>query len=241
MSEDKPPEEKRRWKGPPKTAKADSGRGGEGKTQHAFRAKSESSKKWLERQLNDPYVRRAKADGWRARAAFKLLELDERFSLLRKGQRIVDLGAAPGGWAQVCVKTGAGRIVGIDLLPVEPLVGVTFLQKDFLDDDAGEQLMRLLGGAPELVLSDMAANTTGHTRTDQIKTGALADVAAHFAMDVLAPGGAFVTKAFQGGVDTSLLSDLKQAFATVRHAKPPASRQESSEVYLVAQGFKGRV
>jgi 23S rRNA (uridine2552-2'-O)-methyltransferase len=240
MSEDKPPEEKRRWKGPPKTVKADSGRGGEGKTQRAFRAKSESSKKWLERQLNDPYVRRAKADGWRARAAFKLLELNERFSLLRKGQRIVDLGAAPGGWAQVCVKAGAGKIVGIDLLPVEPLVGVTFLQKDFLDDDAAEQLMRLLGGAPELVLSDMAANTTGHTRTDQIKTGALADVAAHFAMDVLAPGGAFVTKAFQGGVDTSLLSDLKQAFATVRHAKPPASRQESSEVYLVAQGFKGR-
>ncbi len=236
MSEDPP--EKRRWKGPKGEVKS-SGRG-DGKTERAKHAKTESSKKWIERQLNDPYVRRAHAEGWRARAAFKLIELDEKFGLLKKGQRIVDLGVAPGGWAQVAVKKGAGAVVGIDLLPVDPIHGVILLEKDFLDEDAPAALIAALGGAPDLVLSDMAANTTGHVRTDQIKTGALADAAASFAMDVLAPGGAFVTKAFQGGVDTSLLTELKKAFATVKHAKPPASRQESPEVYLVAQGFRGR-
>mgnify|MGYP001809904541 FL=1 len=232
------PPEKRRWTGPRGEVKS-SGRG-EGKTERAKKAKTESSKKWIERQLNDPYVRRAKAEGWRARAAFKLMELDEKFGLLKKGQRVVDLGVAPGGWAQVVVKKGAVAVVGIDLLPVDPIPGVILLEKDFLDEDAPAALMAALGGAPDLVLSDMAANTTGHVRTDQIKTGALADAAAHFAMDVLAPGGAFVTKAFQGGLDAALLAELKQAFATVKHAKPPASRQESPEVYVVAQGFKGR-
>jgi 23S rRNA (uridine2552-2'-O)-methyltransferase len=171
-----------------------------------------------------------------------LLELDEKFGLLKKGQRVVDLGVAPGGWAQVVIKRGASAVVGVDLLAVDPIPGVTLLQMDFLDEDAAAAVMAVLGGSPDLVLSDMAANTTGHVRTDQIKTGALAEAAARFAMDVLAPGGAFVTKAFQGGLDAGLLSDLKKEFATVKHAKPPASRQESPEVYVVAQGFRaGRV
>ncbi|MBU6408551.1 MAG: RlmE family RNA methyltransferase [Alphaproteobacteria bacterium] len=234
------PPEKRRWTGP--RAEATSSGRGDGKTERARKVKTESSKKWIERQLNDPYVRRAKAEGWRARAAFKLLELDEKFGLLKKGQRVVDLGVAPGGWAQVVIKRGASAVVGVDLLAVDPIPGVTLLQMDFLDEDAAAAVMAVLGGSPDLVLSDMAANTTGHVRTDQIKTGALAEAAARFAMDVLAPGGAFVTKAFQGGLDAGLLSDLKKEFATVKHAKPPASRQESPEVYVVAQGFRaGRV
>jgi 23S rRNA (uridine2552-2'-O)-methyltransferase len=230
--------EKRRWKGPPKDAKS-SGRGAQGKTERAKHAKTESSKNWIERQLNDPYVRRAMAEGYRARAAFKLTELDEKFGLFKKAPKVVDLGAAPGGWTQVALQRGAQTVVGIDLLPIDPIAGVTFLEKDFLDEDAPDLLIQLLGGPPDLVLSDMAANTTGHTRTDQIKTGALADAAARFAMDVLAPGGSFVTKAFQGGLEAGLLAELKLCFATVRHAKPPASRQESPEVYVVAMGFRG--
>ncbi|MBI3439976.1 MAG: RlmE family RNA methyltransferase [Proteobacteria bacterium] len=198
----------------------------------------ESSRLWIERQLNDPYVHRAQAEGWRARSAFKLIELDEKFHFLRRGARVVDLGAAPGSWAQVVQKRGAAKIVGIDLLPIDPLPGVTFLEMDFLSSEAPEALTKALGGAPDLVLSDMAANTTGHTRTDQIRTGALAEAAAEFAIGSLAPGGTFVTKAFQGGLDAALLTRLKQHFATVRHAKPPASRAASSEVYVVAQGRK---
>lgn len=234
MSDDEPP--KRRWTKPVTPP-------GQGERKMAERVKNkkakESSRNWLKRQLNDPYVTRAKAEGYRARAAFKLIELDEKFHLLKRGQRIVDLGAAPGGWAQVALKRGA-KIVGIDLLPIEPIPGVTFLQMDFLEPDAPEKLIAALGGPPDLVLSDMAANTTGHAKTDQIRTGALAEAAAEFALAHLAPGGAFVTKAFQGGLDTDLLGHLKQHFATVRHAKPPASRAESSEVYVVAMGRKSR-
>lgn len=236
---DKPP--KRRWAGP-KDGGGEGGaegRGGSGEKLKTRDRRTPAQAAWLQRQLDDPYVRRAKAEGWRARAAYKLLELDEKFQLFKKGQRILDLGAAPGSWTQVALKKGAAAVVGVDLLPVDPIAGVVFLQGDFLDNDVADALLKQLGGPPDLVLSDMAANTTGHARTDQIRTGALAEAAAEFALEHLAPGGAFVTKAFQGGLDAALLQRLKQAFATVRHAKPPASRAESSEVYLVAQGFRG--
>jgi 23S rRNA (uridine2552-2'-O)-methyltransferase len=228
-------EEKRRWRGKPQT--------GEGRQLTARVKKKqlkESSRQWVERQLNDPYVARARAEGYRARAAYKLIELDEKFHFLRKGARVIDLGAAPGGWAQVAVQRGA-KVVGIDLLPIDPLAGATFLEMDFLAPEAPAALIAALGGAPDIVLSDMAANTTGHAKTDQIRTGALAEAAAEFALKHLAPGGTFVTKAFQGGLDAALLARLKQNFATVRHAKPPASRAESAEVYVVATGFRGTV
>jgi 23S rRNA (uridine2552-2'-O)-methyltransferase len=198
----------------------------------------ESSKKWIERQLNDPYVARARAEGYRARAAYKLIELDEKFHFIKRGANVIDLGAAPGGWAQVAVARGARKVVGVDLLPIDPLPGASFFQLDLLAPETPGVLLAALGGAPDLILSDMAANTTGHTRTDQIRTGALAEAAAEFALEHLAPGGTFVTKAFQGGLDSALLARLKQAFATVRHAKPPASRAESVEIYVVAMGRK---
>jgi len=230
MSGEEPP--KRRWKErPPKT--------GGGERQLATRVKNkkakESSRKWIERQLNDPYVARARADGYRARAAYKLIELDEQFHVLKRGARVIDLGAAPGGWAQVCVNRGC-KVVGVDLLPIDPLEGAVFFQMDLTDTATPPVLIEALGGPPDIVLSDMAANTTGHAKTDQIRTGALAEAAAAFAMAHLAPGGTFVTKAFQGGLDAALLARLKRSFATVRHAKPPASRPESPEVYLVAMG-----
>jgi 23S rRNA (uridine2552-2'-O)-methyltransferase len=232
MSDDPP---KRRWTGKPK--------GGSGERQLTQSVKNkkldESSKNWVRRQLNDPYVAKARAEGYRARAAFKLIELDEKFHILKRGLRIIDLGAAPGGWAQVAVKRGCS-VVGVDLLRVEPMEGAQFFEMDILAPETPGVLMNALGGAPDLVLSDMAANTTGHTRTDQIRTGALADAAADFALEHLAPGGAFVTKAFQGGLDTTLLTRLKQGFAKVSHAKPKASRAESSEVYVVALGRKAR-
>jgi 23S rRNA (uridine2552-2'-O)-methyltransferase len=234
MSDEEPP--KRRWRNKQILMPS-----GERQLAERVRKKNvpkESSRQWIERQLNDPYVHRAQAEGWRARSAFKLIELDEKFHFLKRGARVVDLGAAPGSWAQVAQKRGAAKIVGIDLLPVDPLPGVTFLEMDFLSAEAPAALTKALGGAPGLVLSDMAANTTGHTRTDQIRTGALAEAAAEFAIDHLAPGGAFVSKAFQGGLDAALLGRLKQHFATVRHAKPPASRAASSEIYVVAQGRK---
>lgn len=231
-----PDDDKRRWRGP-------TGGDAAGRRDLSERVrdkrKSPSSRAWIERQLNDPYVRRAKEEGWRARAAFKLIELDAQFALLKKGQRVIDLGAAPGGWAQVAVQRGAAKVVGIDLLPIEPLPGATFLQMDFLAPEAPAAMLAALGGSPDLVLSDMAANTTGHHKTDQIRTGALAEAAAEFALAHLAAGGAFVTKAFQGGLDAALLARLKAAFKTVRHAKPPASRAESAEIYVVAQGFRG--
>lgn len=232
MSDEDPP--KRRWTGKP--------RGGDGQRQMTQRVKNkkldESSRNWVKRHLNDPYVARARADGYRARAAYKLIELDDQFHFLKRGMKVIDLGAAPGGWAQVCVQRGAGKVVGVDLLEIEPLSGAVFFQLDLLDDATPAILMDALGGAPDLVLSDMAANTTGHARTDQIRTGALADAAADFALAHLAPGGTFITKAFQGGLDGALLTRLKQGFAAIKHAKPPASRAESSEVYVVAMGRK---
>ena len=234
MSDELPP--KRRWTGKPK-----SGAGGERQMHTRVKNKKldESSRNWMKRHLNDPYVARARADGYRARAAHKLIELNDEFHFLKKGMKVIDLGAAPGGWAQVAVQRGASAVVGVDLLPIEPLPGATFFELDLLDEDTPAVLMEALGGAPDIVLSDMAANTTGHARTDQIRTGALAEAAAEFAMEHLTPGGAFVTKAFQGGLDASLLTRLKQGFAKVTHAKPPASRTESSEVYVVAMGRKG--
>jgi 23S rRNA (uridine2552-2'-O)-methyltransferase len=199
-----------------------------------------SSTRWLTRQLNDPYVKRARDEGWRSRAAFKLSELDARFGLLKGVEAAIDLGVAPGGWAQVVAKRAPGaKIVGIDLLPVDPLAGVTLLQLDFTADEAPAALIEALGRAPDLVLSDMAANTVGHKQTDHLRTMGLVEAAAAFAIDTLAPGGAFVAKVLAGGTDAALLALLKRHFATVKHAKPPASRKDSSEWYVVAQGFKG--
>lgn len=237
--EEPPKPKKRGWKGPT-GENALSPRSGAGEKLKTRDRRTPAQAAWLQRQLDDPYVRRAKAEGYRARAAFKLLELDERFGLLKKGQRVADLGAAPGSWCQIARKRGAATVVGVDLLAVEPIAGVTLIVGDFLDEAVASAVREGLGGAPDLVLSDMAANTTGHARTDQIRTGALAEAAARFALDHIAEGGAFVTKAFQGGLDADLLAELKRSFATVRHAKPPASRSESSEVYLVAQGFRRR-
>ena len=205
------------------------------------RGRSVSSNRWLERQLNDPYVRRAKAENYRSRAAYKLLELDERFGLLKGVKAVVDLGVAPGGWSQVVSRRAPkARIVGIDLLPTDPIEGVTILQMDFMDDDAPARLCEALGGPPDLILSDMAANTVGHARTDHLRTMGLVEAGLQFAVENLRPGGAFVAKVLAGGADSELVAELKRHFATVKHAKPPASRKESSEWYVVAQGFKGR-
>lgn len=205
------------------------------------RGRTPSSTRWLERQLNDPYVKQAKAEGYRSRAAYKLLELDERFGVLKGIRRVVDLGIAPGGWSQVVRKRVPGAaIVGIDLLETEPIDGVTIVQMDFMDDAAPAVLEAALDGAPDLVLSDMAANTVGHKQTDHLRTMGLVEAAAQFAAEVLAPDGAFVAKVLAGGTDAELLAQLKRHFRTVKHAKPPASRKGSSEWYVVAQGFKGR-
>ena len=197
-----------------------------------------ASQRWLTRQLNDPYVAAAKAQGWRSRAAFKLIELDERFHLLHRGDRVVDLGAAPGGWSQVAVHGGA-VVFGIDLLPIDAMPGAVFLEGDFSDPGMPEWLEALIGGKVDLVLSDMAPNTTGHNATDHLRIAALAELALAFASEMLKPGGGFVTKMFQGGAERQLLTLLKVRFAKVRHAKPPASRKESSELYVVATGFRG--
>ncbi|MCW3834786.1 RlmE family RNA methyltransferase [Sphingomonas canadensis] len=205
------------------------------------RGRTAQSTRWLERQLNDPYVKRAKAEGYRSRAAYKLLELDEKFGFLKGSKRVVDLGIAPGGWAQVVRrKLPKAAVVGIDLLPVDPIDGVEILMMDFLDDAAPERLIAALGGAPDLILSDMAANTVGHPQTDALRTMGLVEVAFDFVQQVLAPGGAFVAKVFAGGADSQLVAEMKRAFTTVKHAKPPASRKGSVEWYVVAQGFKGR-
>ena len=205
------------------------------------RGRTASSVRWLERQLNDPYVKQAKAEGYRSRAAYKLTELDERFGLVRGAKRVVDLGIAPGGWSQVVRKRAPkAAIVGIDLLETEPLEGVEILLMDFMAEDAPGRLIEALGGAPDLVLSDMAANTVGHKQTDHLRTMALVEAAAWFAVETLEEGGAFVAKVLAGGTDKDLLDLLKKHFRTVKHAKPPASRKGSSEWYVVAQGFKGR-
>jgi len=211
-----------------------------GRRVRTARGRTASSTRWLERQLNDPYVKRARAEGYRSRAAYKLLELDERFGLLKGAHRVVDLGIAPGGWSQVVRKRAPGAaIVGIDLLETEPIDGVTILQMDFMADEAPPRLAQELGGAADLVLSDMAANTVGHKQTDHLRTMGLVEAAAHFAIETLSEGGTFVAKVLAGGTDSELLALLKRHFRTVKHAKPPASRKGSSEWYVVAQGFKG--
>ena len=199
-----------------------------------------SSARWLSRQINDPYVKKAKAEGYRSRAAYKLAELDERFGILKSATRVVDLGIAPGGWSQIVrQRRPKAKVVGIDLLPTDPIEGVTIFQMDFMADEAPEALQSALDGPPDLVLSDMAANTVGHKQTDHLRTMGLVETAADFAIATLAPGGAFVAKVLAGGTDAQLLALLKRHFATVKHAKPPASRKDSSEWYVIAQGFKG--
>jgi 23S rRNA (uridine2552-2'-O)-methyltransferase len=206
------------------------------------RGRTASSTRWLARQLNDPYVKQAKAEGYRSRAAYKLIELDERFALLRGVTRVIDLGIAPGGWSQV-VRRAAPKaaIVGIDLLPVDPIDGVTILQMDFMDDAAPDTLAEALGGRADLILSDMAANTVGHPQTDHLRTMALVEAGCEFCVGNLKPGGAYVAKVLAGGADKDLVAELKRLFTTVKHAKPPASRKDSSEWYVIAQGFKGTV
>lgn len=200
-----------------------------------------SSTRWLERQLNDPYVRRAKAENYRSRAAYKLLELDEKFGLLKGARAVVDLGIAPGGWSQVVRRrVPQGKVVGIDLLPTDPIEGVAILQMDFMDEEAPDRLKDALGSEADLVLSDMAANTVGHQQTDHLRTMALVEAGLLFATEVLRPGGAYVAKVLAGGADNQLVAEMKRHFTTVKHAKPPASRKDSSEWYVIAQGFKGR-
>ncbi|HSQ99180.1 MAG TPA: RlmE family RNA methyltransferase [Sphingomicrobium sp.] len=199
-----------------------------------------SSTRWLERQLNDPYVKRARAENYRSRAAYKLIELDERFGLLKGVRNVVDLGIAPGGWSQVVRrKVPQANVVGIDLLPTDPLEGVAILQMDFMDEDAPRRLKEALGGDADLVLSDMAANTVGHPQTDHLRTMALVEAGLEFAREILKPGGAYVAKVLAGGADNQLVGEMKRSFSSVKHAKPPASRKDSSEWYVIAQGFKG--
>ena len=205
-----------------------------------------ASKLWLERQLNDPYVARAKREGMRSRAAFKLAEIDDRFHLFKPGSKVVDLGAAPGGWSQVAAQRtfaadGRGKVVAIDVLDMPPLPGVAFLNLDFLDPAAPERLEALLAGPADVVMSDMAANATGHRKTDHLRIMALAEAAAMFAREVLEPGGAFLCKVLQGGTEGALLADLKRDFASVKHVKPAASRPDSAELYVLATGFRGAV
>jgi 23S rRNA (uridine2552-2'-O)-methyltransferase len=204
-----------------------------------------SSKLWLERQLNDPYVAQAKRDGLRSRAAYKLIEIDDKHRFLKPGMTVVDLGAAPGGWSQVAAKRvgaadGKGKVIAIDLLEMPEIVGVSFAQLDFLADDAPKKLLDMIGGRADAVLSDMAANTTGHRKTDQLRILGLVEGAAAFASEVLNPGGTFVAKVFQSGADAELLAQLKRDFATVKHVKPASSRQDSSERYVLATGFRGQ-
>ena len=209
------------------------------------RGRTASSRRWLERQLSDPYVRRAKRAGYRSRAAYKLIEIDAKHGLLKVGGRVLDLGAAPGGWSQVAAErvgaaAGKGRVVAIDLLPMDPIPGVEFVRLDFLDPPVPERLRALLGGDADVVLCDMAANTTGHRRTDHLRIMGLVEAAAAFAREVLAPGGAFLAKVIQGGTEVALLAELKRDYASVRHIKPPASRADSAELYVLAKGFRGR-
>jgi 23S rRNA (uridine2552-2'-O)-methyltransferase len=207
------------------------------------KTRSQSSKLWLERQLNDPYVARARREGMRSRAAYKLMEIDDRAHFLRKGARVVDLGAAPGGWSQVAAqRVGApaqGRVVAIDILPMDPVPGVDFVSLDFLDQSAPEMLTDMIGGPADVVLSDMAANATGHAKTDHLKIMTLVEAATDFARGVLAPGGSFLAKVLQGGTEAELLASLKRDYKTVKHVKPAASRADSAELYLLATGFRG--
>ncbi|QUS39619.1 RlmE family RNA methyltransferase [Tardiphaga alba] len=203
-----------------------------------------SSKLWLERQLNDPYVQQAKKDGLRSRAAYKIIEMDDKHRFLKPGASVVDLGAAPGGWSQIAARRvgsaeGRGQVIAIDLLEMPEIVGVTFAQMDFLENDAPDKLKEMMGGLADVVMSDMAANTTGHRKTDQLRIVGLVEDAAAFAADVLKPGGTFIAKVFQSGADAALMAQLKRDFATVKHVKPASSRKDSSERYVLAMGFRG--
>ena len=205
--------------------------------------RSVSSRQWLERQLNDPYVARAKKEGLRSRAAYKLIEIDDKARFLKKGARVIDLGAAPGGWSQIAARRvgspGQGRVIAIDVLSMEPVPGVDFVRLDFLDAAGPGRLKEMIGGPADVILSDMAANATGHARTDHLKIMALVEAAAEFARDLLAPGGAFLAKVLQGGTEAVLLASLKRDYKSVKHVKPPASRSDSAELYLLATGFRG--
>ncbi len=205
------------------------------------KGRSASSIKWIQRQLNDPYVRKAQAEGYRSRAAYKLIELDERFQFLKGAKRVIDLGIAPGGWTQVVRRVcPQAVVVGIDLLPTDPIDGAIILQMDFMDDDAPAALIEALGGPADIVLSDMAANTVGHPQTDHLRTMALVEAGCEFCTQILRPGGTYVAKVLAGGADNNLVAELKRLFTTVKHAKPPASRKDSSEWYVIAQGFKAQ-
>lgn len=200
-----------------------------------------SSTRWIERQLNDPYVTKAKQMGYRSRAAFKLQEMDDKYKILKPGMSVVDLGAAPGGWCQIALERGCKKVVAIDLLPVDPMGGMIFMQQDFMEDDAPAKLKEALGGKADVVLSDMAHNTTGHRDTDHLKIMALVEAGYIFAKEVLKPGGSYLAKTFQGGAEADLLAQMKIDFTTVKHVKPPASRQDSSEMYVLATGFRGTI
>jgi 23S rRNA (uridine2552-2'-O)-methyltransferase len=223
----------------PPTGGSEEGRGKPARLKTA-KMRTPSSQAWLSRQINDPWAAKARAHGYRSRSAYKLTDIADRFGLLLPGQRVIDLGAAPGGWTQVALERGIRRIVGVDLLPVEPLPPAEILEMDFTDPACGDLLIERLGGPPDLVISDMAPNTVGHRRTDHLRIVGLIDAAVDFAESVLAPGGAFVAKAFQGGEISEVLTRLKRSFAQVRNVKPPASRPDSSETYIVATGFRGR-
>lgn len=236
MSDEEKPVERRRMVRPPQGGTAQ-GRNMGTKMKTAD-TKSMSSQQWIKRQLADPWSERARAEGWRSRAAFKLMEIDDRMRLIKRGSRVVDLGAAPGGWVQVALDRGAGAVAGVDLLMIEPIPGATLIQADFTDPGVDQQLLDVLGGPPDLVLSDMAHNTVGHRQTDHLKIIALIEIAADFAIRNLRPGGAFVTKNFMGGDAGGVLGRLRTEFEDVRPIKPKASRKDSSEVYLVATGKK---
>ncbi len=238
MTDETPPEQRRRMVKPPVGGHA-SGRGiGHTSLKTAYGRKL-SSQKWLERQLNDPYVARAKVEGWRSRAAYKIMEIDDRFHFLRRGAKVVDLGCAPGGWVQVAIKRGASHVVGVDLLPVDPIPGAELVQADFTLPETSDHLETLLDGKPDVVMSDLAHNTVGHKSTDHLKIVGLIDLAIDFAIRNLRPGGTFVAKAFQGGATKDLLEKLQANFTTIKHMKPKSSRADSSETYIVATGFKG--
>ncbi|HUO21399.1 MAG TPA: RlmE family RNA methyltransferase [Caulobacteraceae bacterium] len=239
MTDEDPPEPPRKRMVRAPTGGEASGRNAAVRVKTAKR-RTPSSQAWLARQLNDPFVTAAKAQGYRARAAFKLTEIDDRFGVIRPGARVIDLGCAPGGWLQVAVRRKARAIAGVDLLPVEPVAGAHILQMDFTDPACAPRLLELLGGPPDVVLSDMAPNTVGHRITDHLRIAGLIEAAIDFALEALTPGGAFVAKAFQGGQTDEILARLRRHFVQARYVKPKASRTDSSETFLVATGFKGR-
>ncbi len=230
---------RRRWKAPADARAPEGGRSMTKKEKVRKKTLSKSSREWVDRQLRDPYVRRAQEAGYRARAAYKLLEIDEKFHILKRGARIIDLGCAPGGWLQVAVEKGAARIAAVDLLPVEPIGEAAIFMGDINETGMVQRLLDALGDKPTLILSDMAADTTGHRQTDHVRTVGLAEFAAQFAIDNLVKGGTFVAKVFQGGAQGTLLELLKANFDDVRHWKPPSSRPESPETFMIARGFRG--